>query len=109
MIRYGVNPIIFLINNGGYTIEVEIHDGPYNVIKNWSYSKLAEVFGAGEGRGWGTRVTTEGELDAAISRAVDNDGPSLIEVDIDRDDCSADLLQWGGYVAKNNGRPPRIG
>ena len=27
------------INNGGYTIEVEIHDGPahnnYNVIKNW--------------------------------------------------------------------------
>lgn len=35
MIRYGQNPIIFLINNGGYTIEVEIHDGPYNVIKNW--------------------------------------------------------------------------
>ncbi len=27
MLRYGLNPIIFLINNGGYTIEVEIHDG----------------------------------------------------------------------------------
>jgi len=27
MIRYRVNPIIFLINNKGYTIEVEIHDG----------------------------------------------------------------------------------
>ncbi len=26
MLRYGVDPIIFLINNGGYTIEVEIHD-----------------------------------------------------------------------------------
>ncbi|KAI7992248.1 hypothetical protein LOK49_LG12G00636, partial [Camellia lanceoleosa] len=32
--------IIFLINNGGYTIEVEIHDGPYNVIKNWKYTGL---------------------------------------------------------------------
>jgi len=33
MIRYGVNPIIFLLNNRGYTIEVQIHDGPYNNIK----------------------------------------------------------------------------
>ncbi|RYR29751.1 hypothetical protein Ahy_B01g054247 [Arachis hypogaea] len=31
MIRSGQRSIIFLINNGGYTIEVEIHDGPYNV------------------------------------------------------------------------------
>ena len=38
MIRYELNPIIFLINNGGYTIEVEIHDGPYNNIKNWDYA-----------------------------------------------------------------------
>ena len=38
MIRMEVNPIIFLINNGGYTIEVEIHDGPYNNIKNWDYA-----------------------------------------------------------------------
>jgi len=29
MIRYGADPIIVLINNGGYTIEVEIHDGMY--------------------------------------------------------------------------------
>ena len=25
--RHRQNPLIFLINNGGYTIEVEIHDG----------------------------------------------------------------------------------
>ncbi|CAL2268445.1 unnamed protein product [Prunus armeniaca] len=35
MTRSGQRSIIFLINNGGYTIEVEIHDGPYNEIKNW--------------------------------------------------------------------------
>jgi len=38
MIRYELRPIIFLINNRGYTIEVEIHDGPYNNIKNWDYA-----------------------------------------------------------------------
>ncbi|KAI9096279.1 hypothetical protein K1719_025998 [Acacia pycnantha] len=38
MIRCGQKSIIFLINNGGYTTEVKIHDGPYNVIKNWDYT-----------------------------------------------------------------------
>ena len=33
MIRRKLPVIIFLINNHGYTIEVEIHDGPYNNIK----------------------------------------------------------------------------
>ena len=107
MIRYGVRPIIFLINNGGYTIEVEIHDGPYNTIKNWDYAALMAAFNAGDGNGWGARVGTEGELAEAIAYANDHDGPALIEVLIDRDDCSKNLLEWGGYVARNNGRPPR--
>jgi TPP-dependent 2-oxoacid decarboxylase len=107
MIRYDLRPIIFLINNGGYTIEVEIHDGPYNAIKNWDYAGLVDVFNAGEGKGWGTRATTQNQLDAAIARALDHDGLSLIEVIIDRDDCSKDLLEWGRHVAANNGRPPR--
>ena len=107
LIRYGVRPIIFLINNGGYTIEVEIHDGPYNTIKNWNYAALMNVFNASDGNGWGVRVGTEGELAEAIATANDHDGPALIEVLIDRDDCSKNLLEWGGYVARNNGRPPR--
>ena len=40
MIRRKLPVIIFLINNHGYTIEVEIHDGPYNNIKNWDYAGL---------------------------------------------------------------------
>lgn len=27
LMRYGVNPIVLLSNNGSYTIESEIHDG----------------------------------------------------------------------------------
>lgn len=43
MIRENLPVIIFLVNNRGYAIEVEIHDGPYNYIKNWDYSGLVEV------------------------------------------------------------------
>ncbi|KAK4741803.1 hypothetical protein SAY87_025391 [Trapa incisa] len=49
MMRVGQKTIIFLINNGGYTIEVEIHDGPYNVIKNWNYTGLVDAIHNGEG------------------------------------------------------------
>ncbi len=108
MIRYGLNPIIFLINNGGYTIEVEIHDGPYNNIKNWDYAGLVDVFNAGDGNGWSARVRTEGELQNNINKALSHDGLSLIEVMIDRDDCSKELLEWGSRVSANNGRPPII-
>jgi len=107
MIRYGAKPIVFLINNGGYTIEVEIHDGPYNAIKNWNYAGLVDVFNAGDAGGLGLRATTEGELDAAIQKALAHDGLALIEVKIDRDDCSKNLLEWGRHVAANNGRAPR--
>jgi TPP-dependent 2-oxoacid decarboxylase len=109
IIRYGLDPIIFLINNGGYTIEVEIHDGPYNNIKNWDYAGLVDVFNAGDGNGLGMRVRTEGELDDAVKKALAHDGLSLIEVIIDRDDCSKELLEWGSRVSANNGRPPMCG
>jgi pyruvate decarboxylase len=108
MIRYGLDPIIFLINNRGYTIEVEIHDGIYNNIKNWDYAGLMDVFNAGEGNGWGRRVGTEEELVDAISFARDHRGVALIECVIDRDDCSKELLEWGSRVAAANGRPQKV-
>src|SRR5271156_5973887 len=46
MIRRKLPVIIFLINNHGYTIEVEIHDGPYNNIKNWAYAGMIQAFNA---------------------------------------------------------------
>ena len=104
MIRHEANPIIFLLNNRGYTIEVEIHDGPYNNIKNWDYAGLVDVFNAGEGSGLGLRATTAGELTAAIERAKSHAGLALIECALDRDDCTAELLEWGSRVAAANAR-----
>ncbi|TVU21718.1 hypothetical protein EJB05_31373 [Eragrostis curvula] len=108
MIRWGQNSIIFLINNGGYTIEVEIHDGPYNVIKNWNYTGVVEAFHNGEGKCYTAKVRTEEELKEAIEAAL---GPKkdclcFIEVIVHKDDTSKELLEWGSRVSEANSRPP---
>jgi len=107
MIRHKLPVMIFLVNNHGYTIEVEIHDGPYNNIKNWDYAGLIKAFNAEDGAGRGLLATSAGELAAAIEAALANrGGPTLIECVIDRDDASGDLISWGRTVAAANARPP---
>jgi pyruvate decarboxylase len=110
MVRFKQSVIIFLINNLGYTIEVEIHDGPYNNIKNWDYAALVETFNAGDGHAKGLKATTGKELTDAIKIAIENTlGPTLIECAISRDDCSKELISWGRQVARANARPPVSG
>lgn len=108
MIRLKLPVIIFLINNRGYTIEVEIHDGPYNNIKNWDYAGIVEAFNGADGDGKGFLATNGTELSAAIKEALAHKtGPTLIECNIDRDDCTRELMEWGARVAAANGRPPQ--
>ncbi|MGG0154751.1 alpha-keto acid decarboxylase family protein [Bacillus mycoides] len=70
MLYYGCKPIIFVLNNDGYTIErylnVKTEDQKYNEIPRWSYTKLAEAFG---GNAFTVTVRTYGELDQAIIHA----------------------------------------
>lgn len=106
MIRLNLPVLIFLVNNRGYTIEVEIHDGPYNNIKNWDYAGLMKVFNAEDGHGVGLRATNGGELASAIEKAMAHTGgPVMIECTIERDDCTRQLLEWGSRVAIANARP----
>ena len=107
MIRYGMRPIIILVNNRGYIIEDAIHQGPYNKIKNWDYAGLMKDWTNDEGRGLGLHAKSAGELTAALTRATTHDGPCLIEVAIDPQDCSVDMREWGTRVAAANGRPRR--
>jgi pyruvate decarboxylase len=107
MVRWKLPIIIFLINNKGYTIEVEIHDGLYNRIKNWDYAALVQAFNSTDGNAASCRVETGGELATAIEMAKSHkDGPTLIECVIHQDDCSRELITWGHYVAAANARPP---
>ncbi|XP_019413565.1 PREDICTED: pyruvate decarboxylase 2 isoform X2 [Lupinus angustifolius] len=108
MLRCEQKTIIFLINNGGYTIEVEIHDGPYNVIKNWNYTGFIDAIHNGEGKCWTTKVFCEEELIEAINIAKGEKKDSLcfIEVIVHKDDTSKELLEWGSRVSAANSRPP---
>lgn len=95
------NVIILLMNNDGYTTERMIHEGPYNDIQPWDYHRLPEVFGGG----WGRRVTTEDELDAALAQARgSNEGPALIEIVLDRLDTSEALKRLGAELSPDKGR-----
>jgi len=107
LIRYSYKPIIFLLNNAAYTIEVQIHDGPYNVINNWRYAQLVDVF-RGEQSGAKTfRVSSNQQLLDAIDEAINTDALCFIEVFLDKDDCNKNLLEWGSRVATYNSRPPK--
>ena len=86
--RFGMNPIIVLLDNSGYGTERPMLDGGFNDVLGWEYSQIARVIGGG----LGVKVTTEREMAAALARARANDaGWSLIHVVLDRDDHSPAL------------------
>ncbi|KAH7839335.1 hypothetical protein Vadar_002810 [Vaccinium darrowii] len=96
MIRCGQRSIIFLLNNGGYAIEERIHEGPYNVIKNWDYAGLVHAIHNHQGKCWSTQVRYEGELIAAIEMALGDKKDCLcfIEVILQKNDTTEQLIDW---------------
>ncbi len=108
IIRYGYKPIIFLMNNASYTIEVQIHDGPYNVINNWKYPNLVAAFNGDEVGAKSFVVKTYQDLIDALAEVEKTDALCFIEVILDKDDCNKNLLEWGARVARYNGRAPKI-
>lgn len=98
LIRNRLKPVIFLLNNDGYTIERVIVDHPYNDIQPWHYHKLPEVFGGG----LGLDVRTEGELEESLARADRAEGLVFIEVHTGRLDCPESLRSAGRSMAKTN-------
>jgi len=98
MIRNRLKPVIFLVNNDGYTIERVISDRPYNDIQPWHYHKLVDVFGGG----LGLDVRTEGELENALDKAAATDGLVFIEIHTGRLDCPESLRSAGRSMAETN-------
>ena len=90
--RNGLKPVIFVLNNGGYMVERCSEADPdwvYNDLAPWNYHALPAALGC---RGWFTaKVTTLGELDAALARAATGESASYIEVVGGRMDFPAGL------------------
>ncbi|WP_052255983.1 alpha-keto acid decarboxylase family protein [Salinicoccus sp. YB14-2] len=83
IIDKGYKPIIFLLNNQGYTIERYLNTkrpyADYNDIPGWDYMSLTDGFSKYK-EVFKTQVYTNGELDEAIQQAEQFDGMSLIEL-----------------------------
>lgn len=94
--KFGMKPIVFVLNNDGYGTQRFILDGPFNEILRWNYTKLTEMFGVGTSR----KVGTNAELDDAISDAIKGDQLTLIEVTIPRSDASPSLRRVGEELGK---------
>ena len=88
IVRRGLNPIVVVMNNKGYTTERFLLEGSFNDIHNWQYHKIPEVLGGG----LGLEVHTEGDLDAALKKALANtESFSLLNVHLDKMDKSPAL------------------
>jgi len=99
LIRYRRNPVIVVLNNDGYLIERMIHDGPYNEVQMWQYSRLPEIFQTDEDVAIGRVARTEDQLQEALETAADNpDRLVLIEAQVPRDDCTDVLTRVGQSI-----------
>jgi indolepyruvate decarboxylase len=79
--RFGANVIVFVLNNSGYLIERALEENPnwtYNDLAPWNYAELPKALGCAD---WFTaRVTTLGELDAAMKSARASKSGAYIEI-----------------------------
>jgi indolepyruvate decarboxylase len=104
LIRHGLDPVIFLLNNDGYTVERAIN-GPtarYNDIAAWNWSLVPAAMGAAPDTVV-RRVVTGADLDQALSDCADNAGKlTFIEVLLDRMDLPALLARTADAVANQN-------
>lgn len=84
--RYGIkNPIYIIANNNGFLTERVTNrypDEEYNEVAPWEFSKVPAVLGC---KDWYCeKVTTLGELDAALAKAEEATSGVYIEVIIDK-------------------------
>jgi TPP-dependent 2-oxoacid decarboxylase len=96
-LRLNLNPIILVLNNAGYGTERHIHNGPYNEILPWEYSKIPEVIGGGKG----FVARTEDELDSALLAAkADSAHIHIIDARLDPMDRSPALERLAERLSK---------
>ena len=91
-----LNPIVFVLNNDGYTTERFLKDGKFNDIRRWNYHKITDLIGGGKGK----LVQTEQELDAAVTEALDSKELFVINVMLGQRDISKGLKRMTDGLGK---------
>jgi len=97
-VRYGLNPIVVVLNNRGYSTERHMHDGPYNDLATWRFHRLPEVLGAG----LGFLIENEADLELALHEARSHtESYSLLEVMLNPHDHSPALQRLAKRLGAN--------
>lgn len=96
-VKYNLKPIIFVLNNKGYTTQRYLKDGKYNDIQNWHYHLFPQIVGDG----LGLEVKTEEELEDALQKAKNNtESFTIINIHLDKYDKSDTLYRLTSLLGK---------
>jgi indolepyruvate decarboxylase len=96
-VRFGLNPIVVVLNNQGYGTERQMQEGAYNDLLNWNYYRLPEFLGAGRG----FLVETEDQLEQALIAAERHtESFCLLDVQMDPMDRSPALERLTERLSK---------
>lgn len=96
ILQHKLNPIIFVLNNQGYTTERFLLDGDFNNIRDWDYHKVTEMLRGGQG----VKVETEKELEAAVAAALKSSTLFVVNVSVDSKDVSPVLRRMVEHLSK---------
>ena len=101
LLAHDLKPVIFLINNDGYTIERLIlgEHSSYNDINPWRYAQLTQVLDTRE-RSRTFTVHTEEQLESALAEAEQADSLVFIEVVMERMDAPESLKRFARLFAE---------
>ncbi len=108
ILNKGLKPIIFLINNRGYTIERYIQGmhAAYNDVANWDYTGLPKIV-APNVETFTASVKSEGELADSLKQCEGRDCASFIEIHLDPFDAPEPLKVFGPKTAELDYGPRR--
>lgn len=100
IMHHGLKPIVFLINNDGYTIERLIlgETSAYNDIVEWNYTALPAVLGP-KTKANTHVVTNMAELEAALAACAQPEALTFIEVKFERMDAPLGMANFCKRVA----------
>ncbi|MCJ7582691.1 MAG: thiamine pyrophosphate-dependent enzyme, partial [Candidatus Aminicenantes bacterium] len=101
--RYGLNPIVVILNNRGYGTERPMMDGPYNDLYPWNFGAMTQLLGSGKS----FDVNTEDELVQAFAEALGNlDSFSLIDVHLEVEDRTPVMERLTARLAERIKKKP---
>ena len=84
-VRYGINPVVIVLNNRGYSTERAIMEGTFNAIPNWNYEQVCALIGGGVPMS----AHTHGELAEALRTAMaDRTHMYVLNLHLDPEDRS---------------------